>query len=117
MIISTQHNRMLSDAWYKDSMLVGRDKLFRYLTEKYPDNHPTRMQVMEWLKMQRVHQIHVRAPPRMPTKSVIVKNKSRYMQLDLTGPFTRDRGFTWIMGLIDVRRVTIGPLNMVQKKQ
>lgn len=57
---------------------------------------------MSWLKAQKIHQIHVRAPQRLPTKPVIVQKPLLYFQLDLTGPFSRDRGFKWIMGIVDV---------------
>lgn len=102
MTLSAKHEKILKEIYYRDSMLMGRDKLYYYLVSKNPNDHPSRNEVMAWLKAQKVHQLHVRAPPRQPTKAVIVQNPLRYFQLDLTGPFPRNRGFRWIMGIIDV---------------
>ena len=62
-------------------ILAGRKKpalvismLFHYVQKEYPNDHPTRQQVMQWLKEQKVHQIHSRPTPRLPTKSVVVLN-------------------------------------------
>ena len=102
MTLSAKHEKLLKDVYYGDSMLMGRDKLYHYLVSEHPNDHPTRNEVMTWLKSQQIHQIHVRAPQRIPTKSVIVQKPLRYFQLDLTGPFARDRGFKWILGIVDV---------------
>jgi hypothetical protein len=57
---------------------------------------------MQWLKVQKVHQIHTRPSPRLPTKSVVVSKVNKYYQCDLTGPMLRDSGYNYIFGLIDV---------------
>ena len=57
---------------------------------------------MNWLKDQKIWQLHTRPPARLPTKSVTVSKPMRYFQIDLTGPLIRDRGFHYILGIIDV---------------
>ena len=36
---------------------LGRDKLYKKLVEVYPTNHPSRPDVMNWLKKQKLHQL------------------------------------------------------------
>ncbi len=100
--ISRKHAKLLQKIYYNEAMYLGRDRLFYYLTKEYPNDHPTRQQVMQWLKGQKVHQIHTRPVPRLPTKSVVVSKPKSYYQCDLTGPLSRDSGYNYIFGLIDV---------------
>ena len=100
--ISKKHAKLLQQIYYNEAMYLGRDRLFHYVTKEYPNDHPTRQQVMQWLKEQKVHQIHTRPPPRLPTKSVVVSKINNYYQCDLTGPLPRDSGYNYIFGLIDV---------------
>ena len=100
--ISKKHAKLLQQIYYNEAMYLGRDRLFHYVQEQYPYDHPTRQQVMQWLKEQKVHQIHTRPVPRLPTKSVVVSKPKRYYQIDLTGPLPRDSGYNYIFGLIDV---------------
>jgi hypothetical protein len=100
--ISEKHEELLRNLYYGQSLLVGRDKLYRFVKENHPHDHPSRNSIMLWLEMQKIHQLHVRPPPKLPTKSVIVQKKLKYWQIDLTGPFPRDRGYNWIFGMIDV---------------
>ena len=100
--ISKKHTKLLQQIYYNEAMYLGRDRLFHYVQEKYPNDHPTRQQLMQWLKEQKVHQIHTRPPPRFPTKTVVVSKINKYYQCDLTGPLPRDSGYNYIFGLIDV---------------
>ncbi len=84
------------------SRYVGRDRLYDYLRKKNADDHPTRRQVMDWLKTQKVWQLHAKPQKRKSTKPVIVSKPLKYFQVDLTGPLNRDRGYNYIIGLIDV---------------
>jgi hypothetical protein len=100
--ISKKYAKLLQQIYYNEAMHLGRDQLFHYVQKEYPNDHPTRQQVMQWLKDQKVNQIHTRPPPRLPTKSVIVSKPNKYYQIDLTGPMPRDSGYNYIFGLIDV---------------
>ena len=83
--ISKKHEKLLQQIYYNEAMYFGRDRLFHYLKDNYPDEHPTRRQLMQWMKQQKVHQIHTRpSGPRLPTKSVVVSIPKRYYQCDLT---------------------------------
>lgn len=100
--ISSKYENMLKNTYYSDLILGGRDKLYQYLANKYPGDHPTREQVMQWLKNQKIHQIHQRAPPRVSTKSLLVRKPRKYWQLDLCGTFSTDKSYKYIVGIIDV---------------
>jgi hypothetical protein len=101
-MLTTEHEQLLETVYYDQFMFLGRDKLYYYVASKYPDDHPSRRAVMEWLKNQTVHQLHFRPPPRLPTKSVVASKPLRYFQVDLTGPLPRNQGFSYIFGMIDV---------------
>ncbi len=100
--ISKKHAKLLQQIYYNEAMYLGRDRLFHYVQDQYPNDHPTRQQVMQWLKEQKVHQIHTRPVPRLSTKPVVVSKSKSYYQCDLTGPLPRDFGYNYIFGLIDV---------------
>jgi hypothetical protein len=101
-MLSAEHEQLLKKVYYDQFMFLGRDKLYDHVKSKYPDDHPSRRAVMEWLKNQTVHQLHFRPPPRLPTKSVVANKPLRYFQVDLTGPLPRNHGFSYIFGMIDV---------------
>ncbi len=63
--ISRKHAKLLQKLYYNEAMYLGRDRLFHYVTKESPNDHPMRQQVMQWLKEQKVHQIHTRPPPRL----------------------------------------------------
>lgn len=96
------YEEQLRDAYYNQSMYVGRDRLYDYLRKSNADDHPSRRQVMDWLKAQKVWQLHAKPPKRQATKQVAVSKPLRYFQMDLTGPLNRDKGVHYILGLIDV---------------
>lgn len=100
--LSTEHEALLKSVYYTQAVLVGRDRLYSYLAKMYPEDHPSRRQVMNWLKDQKIWQLHTRPPARLPTKSVTVSKPMKYFQIDLTGPLIRDKGFHYILGIIDV---------------
>ena len=80
---------------------MGRDKLYSYLASNYSD-YPTREQVMQWLKNQKVWQIHNRPISRISSKHIIVDKPLIIWSVDLTGPLIRDQGFNYIFGIIDI---------------
>jgi hypothetical protein len=57
---------------------------------------------MQWLKTQQVYQLHLRPPPRVPTKSITISKPNKYFQADLTGPLPRDQGYNYVFAIIDV---------------
>lgn len=55
MTLPAKNEKLLNDVYYNEYMLVGRDNLYHYLVSKTPDDHPTRNEVMSWLKAQKVY--------------------------------------------------------------
>ncbi len=43
--ISKKHKKLLQQIYYNEAMYFGRDRLFHYLKDNYPDEHPTRRQL------------------------------------------------------------------------
>jgi hypothetical protein len=62
--IKERQQEILNTVYYGNHFLFGRDKLYQYCREKYPKEYPTRREVMEWFKTQKVWQLHHQPPPR-----------------------------------------------------
>jgi hypothetical protein len=97
MHLTNRKQDLLKTVYYANHFLFGRDKLYQYIREKYPKEYPTRREVMEWLKTQKVWQLHNRPPPKL-----IIKKAGRYYSADLTGPLPRDNTYNYIFGIVDV---------------
>ena len=102
MQLSKRQQEILKTVYYGNHFLFGRDKLYQYCREKYPKEYPTRREVMEWLRAQKVWQLHHQPPPRRSTQSLIVQKVGRYYSADLTGPLPRDNSYNYIFGIVDV---------------
>lgn len=55
--ITKEHEKMLSEYYYRDGYTFGRDGLFQLVKDKHPDNHPTRRQIANWLGKQKIQQL------------------------------------------------------------
>ena len=56
--MSREQLDLINEVYYKQRMMLGRDKLFDYLKRTHPDAKISRRQIMDWLKNQESHQIH-----------------------------------------------------------
>ena len=100
--LSSTQEAILKKIYYQDKFFMGRDKLFAYLQEKYPDGHPSRRQVMAWLKNQETYQINFQ--PKVDTGSrSFIQKKQGYIQIDLIDMSSNpERGFYWVLTAVDV---------------
>ena len=100
--LTEEQKQLLHEIWYKQKVLVGRDKLFNYIRSNHPEEKISRRNVMRWLKLQKAHQLTVRPPPRQHTSLMDNVRSVGYMSCDLTGNLPRDRGYNYIFILCDV---------------
>jgi hypothetical protein len=56
MTISDAQANMLKDLYYKKGETVGRDLLYESVAKAHPGTHPSRREVMGWLKKQFIYQ-------------------------------------------------------------
>lgn len=101
MDLTKTQNDMLKKVYYKDKNYFGRDKLFYAI--KNLENHPTQIQVNDWLKKQEVHQLHLKPKPSNILKPIITSKPYFLFQMDLVDmgkyAYNDER---YILTLIDV---------------
>ena len=99
--LTKEQEEMLSDLYYDKRFLFGRDKLFAAV--KYRPNHPTQRQVNEWLKKQKVHQLHRRQFRSNTIKPVVAKTPNSVYQMDIADMGVNEyNGYRYILAIIDV---------------
>lgn len=92
---------MMEHIYYDQKNFFGRDKLYDLVKDN--PNHPSKKQVMAWLKDQETYQLHLR-PKRSTTIRPIVLNKPDTLyQMDLIdmGIKNMDRAYRYILVLVD----------------
>ena len=55
--LSDEQRNLLNRLYYEEKILVGRDKLYKYVQQNHPDAGISRRQVMDFLKGQRTWQL------------------------------------------------------------
>ena len=58
MVLSDNHEKLLQTYYYDKGYTIGRDNLYKIIVKENPTNHPTRREVMAWLKEQELHQLY-----------------------------------------------------------
>ena len=56
MPLTKVEENILKKFYYKEGYTLGRDTLYEEIREKHPTKHPSRREVMSWLKDQEIHQ-------------------------------------------------------------
>jgi DNA repair exonuclease SbcCD ATPase subunit len=81
MHLTKRKQDILKTVYYKNHFLFGRDKLYQFIRERYPTEYPTRREVMDWLRTQKVWQLHNRPPPRQLTIPLTEKDVDKVKQV------------------------------------
>ena len=98
--IKPQHEKLLSDLYYSKKNYFGRDKLFDLV--KNLEDRPTRSQVMEWLRAQEAHQLHIKPKKTSTIRPIIATKPDVYYQADLMDLGEKEaEGKRYIFTLID----------------
>ena len=91
---------LLKRLYYDERMLFGRDKLFK-IAQAFP-RAPSQRVVMEWLREQEVHQLHLNPKTSTAIRSILLKEPSRVYQADLIDMGdSKDRQWRYILTMID----------------
>ena len=99
--LSAEQDSLLNKLYYKDSLFVGRDRLYKYVASNHPEAGISRREVMKWLKLQKPWQL-TKQPPKRAHTSLMDIRKPGYMSCDLKGPLAVDQGYNYIFGICDV---------------
>jgi transposase InsO family protein len=74
---------LLEKIYYKDGVVVGRDRLYSHVKEKYPDRKITRRAIGNWLKHQEITQLHQQHQKPKDIKSTVMKSPHAQLGIDL----------------------------------
>lgn len=120
----TEHQEfLLNHTYYNLKNFFGRDKLYQLTREEareYDIPHPTKRQVQEWLKEQKVYQLHKTPKRSSIVKPVIQSKPDTYYQADLIAFNTKkDEGYRYCLTMIDgfSRKLFAVPLKQRTKQE
>ena len=83
VILTKEAIKLLEKIYYTDGVVVGRDKLFAYVREKYPDIRITRRELAGWIASQEITQLHLKHEKPKDIKSTVMKRPHAQMGIDL----------------------------------
>jgi hypothetical protein len=91
---------MLEHIYYDQKNFFGRDKLHDLLKDN--PNPPSKLQIMNWLKKQETHQLHLRPKRSSVVKPIALSKPDTLYQLDLIDMGVhKDGSYRYILVLID----------------
>lgn len=80
-LLTEEQEKLLKKIYFEDKNYVGRDKLYNLV--KTIDGHPSKEQVMYWLKKQETYQLHYKPKKSSSISSIVMKKPNIYYQVDL----------------------------------
>jgi hypothetical protein len=92
---------MLKHIYYDQKNFFGRDKLYDLVKDN--PNHPSKKQIMAWLKNQETHQLHLRPKRSTAIRPIVLNKPDTLYQMDLIdmGIKNMDRNYRYILVLVD----------------
>ncbi len=92
---------ILEDTYYKDKNLFGRDRLYDILREE--GHKISRRQVMEWLRLQEIHQLYAPKHKQKTIKSTVLSKPHNQLGIDLIDMQNQQyEGYKYILSAIDL---------------
>lgn len=111
--LTDEQSVLLNKLYYKDGMIVGRDKLFQYVRDKHPDIKLPRRKIAEWLSFQEITQLHKKHEEPKNIKSTILKAPHAQLGIDLVDmQLFEKRGYKYLLNGVDLfsRKIYSVPL-------
>jgi hypothetical protein len=101
--LSKMDRDLLNKIYYEDGIIVGRDKLYAYVREKYPERNITRRSMLAWIKSQEISQLHAKHKDPKEIKSTILRHPGVQVGIDLVDMqlFERD-GYKYLFNGVDL---------------
>jgi transposase InsO family protein len=75
--------KLLNKIYYKNGVVVGRDKLYSYVRANYPERKMTKASIANWLKYQEITQLHKRHEKPKDIKSTVMQAPPAQVGIDL----------------------------------
>jgi hypothetical protein len=101
--LSKYQLEILNTEFYKNHMMFGRDKLFIFLRQKYPDKAISRRQIAEWLATQEVNQLYHPSKGKAKDIKSSMTTPITILAIDLVNMEKQEiRGFKYLFNGIDM---------------
>ena len=101
---AAEDEKLLEKIYYKDGVVVGRDKLYRYVKENYPNHKITRRAIAEWIARQEKTQLHKKHQKPKGIKSTVLKQPHAQLGIDLVDMqvFEGKGGYKYLLNGVDL---------------
>lgn len=97
LLTSTQEE-LLNELYYKEGLLVGRDRMYKYVSENFPEFNLSRRQVMDWLKNQETAQLYWPTKTTVDIRSTVMKKPHSQIGIDLVDMSNKEyNNYKWIL--------------------
>lgn len=101
--LSKAQEDILKKVYYDDKILVGRDRLYKYIQNEYPDVKISLRGIGNWLKNQKVSQLFQQTKETKDIKRTILKEPFSVIGVDLVDMSNKQYGnYKWIFTAIDL---------------
>ncbi len=111
--LSKLQTEILQKLFYEQHYIFGRDKLFQYFNQNFPDTKISRRQVADWLKKQEINQLHQPHQQSRDIKSTVLSGPNKQVGIDLVDMQNFElNGYKYILTGVDLfsRYMVVVPL-------
>lgn len=81
--LTPSQQELLEKIYYKDKFTFGRDRLFEFLKQNYPDSQISNRQLRNWLQSQYTHQVNLIPRRTKDVRSTLPSNIDSQISVDL----------------------------------
>lgn len=101
--LSKEGMDLLQRLYYKDGLIFGRDKLYKYIQDNHPNVRVSRRQVADWLKLQEINQLHKPRYRAKDIKSNVMSSPHKQIGLDLVDLQNFEvKGHKYLLNAVDL---------------
>ena len=81
--LTTEQEKLLHKLYFTDKLIFGRDKLFWYLRDNFPDEKISRRQLWAWLKKNELNQLFKQPRKTKNIQSTVLSKPYQQIGIDL----------------------------------
>jgi transposase InsO family protein len=81
--MTSQQELLLHTIYFDKKFMFGRDKLFQYIRQNYPDSNISRREVSDWLSKQEISQIFHKTQPTKDLRSQVITAPYNQIGIDI----------------------------------
>ena len=101
--LTIKQTQLMNKVFYEDNVMFGRDKMYLFLKDHFPEYRISRPQVMAFLKSQEIHQIHMRPTEPKTIRATVSKLPHNTIGMDLFDMQNfESNGYKYVLNCIDL---------------